>query len=345
MKPLNRRTFVKASLILGSGVGATGLLLSCASAAATTSEEGLNIIGPRDGFSPQIGTLVSMLNWMRNAVLESVQGLSVSQLDYLHDAKANSIGALLLHLAAVERLYQVHAFEGRKWNDWDEVTKKRWGVPAGLGEPARQTIRGHDLSYYVDVLREGREHTLSELRKRDDDWLMQIDREWVWGPTNNYCKWFHVCEHESHHNGQIRWIKARVALGPMIMSQESIYTTLYAALALTDSIFQMWTTLTFAVIVATYVAGERFDRSVYLLVSSLYSFASLVLLIRFGSAAFQAFYYKALLVSRGFQPWPVPNYLSLCIGIGSLVLIFAGTLGTLWLVRSTWKTVKAAKKA
>jgi hypothetical protein len=41
------------------------------------------------------------------------------------------------------------------------------------------------------------------------------------------------------------------------MSQESIYSTLYAALSLTDSIFQIWLTLTFAVLVATYVAERR----------------------------------------------------------------------------------------
>ena len=48
-----------------------------------------------------------MLNVMRRAVLEPVQGLTVAQLDYLHDAKANTIGALLHHLAAIERLYQI----------------------------------------------------------------------------------------------------------------------------------------------------------------------------------------------------------------------------------------------
>src|SRR5882724_9887163 len=95
-------------------------------------------------------------------------------------------------------------------DDWDEMTVKEWGVPAGLGDAARQTIHGHDLSYYLDRLREGREHTLAELRKRDDTWLMQIDNTWLWGPTNNYCKWFHVCEHESNHNGQIKWIKGRL---------------------------------------------------------------------------------------------------------------------------------------
>jgi hypothetical protein len=128
---------------------------------------------------------------------------------------------------------------------------------------------------------------------------------------------------------------------PRPMSQESIYSTLYAALALTDSIFQIWITLTFAVIVATYVAGRRFDRQVYLLVSSLYALASAVLFTRFASAAFQAFHYKALLITRGFEPWPVPNFVSVMIGAGTSVLMFAGTIGTLWFVRSTWKKVEA----
>ena len=129
------------------------------------------------------------------------------------------------------------------------------------------------------------------------------------------------------------------------MSEELIHGGLYAALSLTDSILQIWLTLTFAVIVATYVAGKRFERPVYLLVSGLYLFASVVLLIRFGSAAFQAFYYKDLLIKRGFAPWPVPNFVSVLIGGGSVVLLFAGTIGTLWFVRSTWKKLEASKIA
>ena len=108
------------------------------------------------------------------------------------------------------------------------------------------------------------------------------------------------------------------------MSQESIYNTLYAALTLTDSIFQIWITLTFAVLVATYVAERRFDRSMYRLVSSLYGLASGILLIRFASAAFVAFHYKNLLLTRGFEPWPVPNVVSLIIGFGTTVLLFCG---------------------
>ena len=72
---------------------------------------------------------------------------------------------------------------------------------------SRETIS----PYYLDKLKEVREHTLTELAKRDDAWLMQVDPDRVRGePTNNYCKWFHVCEHESNHNGQIKWIKGRL---------------------------------------------------------------------------------------------------------------------------------------
>lgn len=207
---MNRRSFLKSSAV-GCGIIGAGLFTSrAATSSAASAQSEANIIGLREGFSPQIGTLVSMLEWMRHAILKPVQGLSMADLDYLHDAKANTIGALLLHLAATERHYQIHTFEGRKWNDWDEDTRKQWDVPGQLGAEARRTIKGKDLSYYLNALAEGRERTLSEFRKRDDAWLMQIDQHWTWGPTNNYCKWFHVCEHESHHNGQVTWIKARL---------------------------------------------------------------------------------------------------------------------------------------
>ena len=79
-----------------------------------------------------------------------------------------------------------------------------------LGDAGRKTIKGNDLAYYLDALRETREKSLAEFRKHDDTWLMAVDQTWPWGPTNNYCKWFHVCEHESHHAGQIDLLKKRL---------------------------------------------------------------------------------------------------------------------------------------
>lgn len=211
---INRRGFLRISGAVACGFAGTAVCLPVVAAGADDRQigpdPGPNVFGPREGYSPQIGTLVSMLNWMRGVILGPVQGLTVRQLDYLHDAKANSIGALLLHLAAIERLYQIHTFEGKKWGDVDDETKKEWNVPAALGKEARKSIKGHDLAYYLDKLKAVRERTLTELQKRDDAWLMQVDHDFGWGPTNNYCKWFHVCEHESNHNGQVKWIKSRL---------------------------------------------------------------------------------------------------------------------------------------
>src|SRR5436190_17479096 len=149
---MDRRRFLKASGMFACGLtGAAAYLppvVAGAEAAPTTPARGQNILGPREPYSPHIGTLVSMLNWMRGAILEPVQGLTVAQLDYLHDAKANTIGAMLLHLAAVERLYQIHTFEDKKWGDLDDEDKKQWDAPALLGEGARKSIKGNNLAYY-----------------------------------------------------------------------------------------------------------------------------------------------------------------------------------------------------
>ena len=209
--PLDRRKFIKqASLITIGSAGLMSFSNSQASLPMATDLNDLNIVGPKEGFTPQIGTLVSMMNWMRHVILRPVNGMSVKELDYLVDENANSIGAMLWHLAATERFYQIHTFENRKWGDWDQKDKDDWSIASGLGQTARDTIKGNPLEFYLEKLTTVREFTLREFAKRDDNWLMAIDEEWPWGPTNNYCKWFHVCEHESNHNGQFKFIKSRI---------------------------------------------------------------------------------------------------------------------------------------
>jgi uncharacterized damage-inducible protein DinB len=179
---------------------------------AQTAPTGPNVLGPRPGFSPQIGTFVSELTWMReaNGVLRATEKLSQVDLDYLFDKNANTIGALMLHLAATETYYQMNTFDGMKWDSWSADIKKKWDAAMDLGDPGRQTIKGHDRDYYVNILHEVREKSLAEFRKRDDAWLLAVDKDWPWGPTNNLCKWFHVCEHEAHHTGQIALLRKRL---------------------------------------------------------------------------------------------------------------------------------------
>jgi len=200
----NRRSFLKAGV--GMAVGLSSLAALPISSAAA---ENAWIVGPQPGFTPEIGTLTSMLAFTRRQVLKNVNGLSQQDLDFLLEANANTIGALLLHLAATETYYQMNTFDGMKWDSWPEEVKKKWDTPMHLGEPARKAIKGNSLDYYLDALHQAREKSLAEFRKRDDKWLATLVTQGDFS-ANNYAKWFHVAEHESNHDGQIKFLKKRI---------------------------------------------------------------------------------------------------------------------------------------
>jgi hypothetical protein len=87
----NRRSFLKVGAAIATGFSAFSLLPEPAAAQDDESW----VVGPKPGFTPEIGTLVSMLAFTRQQVLHNVKGMSQADLDYLLDAKANTIGALL----------------------------------------------------------------------------------------------------------------------------------------------------------------------------------------------------------------------------------------------------------
>lgn len=206
----SRRSFLlgSAAITVGSSLAGTLLLPEIVQA----SEVNPNVFGPRPGYGPQLGNFVSELTWMReaNGVISATKGLTTADLDHLIDPDANTIGALMLHLAATETYYQLNTFEGKKWGAWPDSVKQQWDAAMNLGDAGRKTIKGHDRDYYLNLLRETRAKTLAEFAKRDDSWFMAIDKDFPWGPTNNYCKWFHVCEHEAHHTGQIAFMRKRL---------------------------------------------------------------------------------------------------------------------------------------
>jgi uncharacterized damage-inducible protein DinB len=207
----DRRSFLKGSAVFTAGFS---VLLGSLSMPETAraGDTNLTLLGPRPGYAPQVGTLVSELTWMRefNGVITATKSLTTADLDYLIDPNANTIGALMLHLAATETYYQLNTFEGKKWDSWPDSVKQQWDAAMGLGDAGRKTIKGHDRDYYLNILQETRAKSLVEFAKRDDTWLMAADKDWPWGPTNNLCKWFHVCEHEAHHTGQIAFLRKRL---------------------------------------------------------------------------------------------------------------------------------------
>jgi uncharacterized damage-inducible protein DinB len=162
-------------------------------------------IEPLPGYTPTIGRLVAMISYARQTTLTAVQGLSQQQLDHLHDKRSNSIGALLAHIIAVERGYQLVTFEEREPT---AAENDAWSPALTLGDAGRRDIRGEELPFYLNQLRQTREATLAALAARDDNWL---EAPLTIAPAlNAHWAWFHVAEDEINHRGQIRWLRARL---------------------------------------------------------------------------------------------------------------------------------------
>ncbi|WP_109097520.1 DUF664 domain-containing protein [Aquimarina sp. AU58] len=162
------------------------------------------IINTEEGYTPQVGTLVAMLNNLSKRVESAVQNLDVRETDHLLDEKANRIGALVMHLAAAEAYYQVFTFENRGFN---KEEKEKWQLGLDLGKEAREKFKGKPIEYYLNIYKEVRKKTLEELAKRNDEWLEQIRPG---SSMNNHFAWFHVMEHQSSHLGQILMLKKRI---------------------------------------------------------------------------------------------------------------------------------------
>ena len=162
-------------------------------------------IEPLPGYTPAIGRLVGMLTYARATTIAAVEGMTLPELDHLHDDRSNSIGALLAHVVAVERSYQVLTFDDRLPLPHEHAL---WSTALKLGAEGRRALRGQPLEHYLDQLAAVRRDTLEALASRDDAWL---DRTVSPAPKINvHWAWFHVAEDEINHRGQIRWLRARL---------------------------------------------------------------------------------------------------------------------------------------
>ena len=169
----------------------------------TMDNQNLYLISDISGFTPQIARLVSMMNYTRHTTLKAVNDITICELDYLNTADDNSIGSLLLHIAAAEVGYQAATFYNRQLNDEE---KNEWGAVVSLGERARKEVKGFELEFYIKKLKQVREKTLEVLASFDDSWLEE-QTSFADKKINNYFKWFHVITHEVNHRGQITTLR------------------------------------------------------------------------------------------------------------------------------------------
>jgi len=160
-------------------------------------------IKPVDGFSPQIGIMVDMLQEIKDRIAQNVRELDQQQTDYLFDEDANSIGAMIMHLAATESYYLVETLGERQWTAEEEAF---WKAAGGLGQASRDVYKGKPIAYYLDLWDQVRGKTLIALKTKDDSWFATNIDEGI----NYHWIWFHVLEHQAAHMGQIDLVKKRL---------------------------------------------------------------------------------------------------------------------------------------
>tara|TARA_A100001011_G_scaffold394645_2_gene487582 strand:+ start:182 stop:745 length:564 start_codon:yes stop_codon:yes gene_type:complete len=160
-------------------------------------------IKPEEGYTPQIGIMVDMLEDLKYRIVDLTRALDQTETDFLFDDEANSIGAILMHLVANESYYQVETLRGRTWTEKEE---EFWGIAGGLGEESSKALKGKPIKYYLALWDQVRKKTLESLKAKDDEWFAANIDEGI----NNHWVWFHVLEHSANHMGQIALVKKRL---------------------------------------------------------------------------------------------------------------------------------------
>jgi uncharacterized damage-inducible protein DinB len=158
-------------------------------------------IAPLPGFVPPVGQFVAQMEDVRRQLKKYVEGLTPEQLSWYPNPKVESIGTLLLHIAAVECSWIGEDIMRRPMaDDWKIAFPIRFGIPQITGQP---------LDYYVktlDAVREQTKKDLATLRADDLPHLIKpLDPGDPSSTMNFSVEWilYHVIEHEAHHKGQI----------------------------------------------------------------------------------------------------------------------------------------------
>ncbi|MEM6684630.1 MAG: DinB family protein [Bacteroidota bacterium] len=156
-----------------------------------------------EGYSPNIGLIVYMLEDLKDRITEQVKDLDQSQTDFMYDANANSIGSLIMHLVSTESYYQTMTLVGREWTK-EEL--KKFGVAGVINEKVKNMLKGKPIAFYLDLWNQVRNKTLKLLKTKDDAWFASNIEEGL----NYHYIWYHVMEHSANHMGQIATIKNRL---------------------------------------------------------------------------------------------------------------------------------------
>jgi uncharacterized damage-inducible protein DinB len=169
-----------------------------------TDDQRWTRIEPQPEYTPGIGVLVEMMNYARMTTLQAVKDMSMAELDDIPPGFSNSIGMLLAHVAATDRLYQAVSFEDRDPFEAPDYAPYQGAMTFGW---KGEKVQGRTLEDLLHELNETRAATLAQLAKLDDAWLASRIKAPGFEDMNQHWAWFHVMEDEVSHRGQIRLIR------------------------------------------------------------------------------------------------------------------------------------------
>lgn len=159
-----------------------------------------------DKYTSKVGSLVAQLTLTKHTILNKVLGLSVTQLDTILPCSTNTIGTLLMHMSAMEKLHFNIIFLNRTFNSKE---KEFWNgtIP---GEFLPGSIQGHDINYYSEIWHNVRGQMLKCLENVEDKWLYNCPMGKLSNMGNNYYLIFHIMEDQLAHYGQIKSMMKRL---------------------------------------------------------------------------------------------------------------------------------------
>jgi len=163
-------------------------------------------IEPVPGYPPRIGSYLAQMEDVRRRTIRYVEGLTTEQLSWHPKPRVESIGTLLLHIAAVECSWIGEDIMRRTMGEeWKIALPIRLGIPQVTGQP---------LAFFLDTLRAVRDQTKADLATLTDDDLSRMVAPLDPGPASTpehrfTIEWilYHILEHEAHHKGQIAVMK------------------------------------------------------------------------------------------------------------------------------------------
>lgn len=160
--------------------------------------------------------LLGILKDTRTTTLLTIRNLTTGELDWQHEKGWNTIGALLLHISAIEHYFRIVYVENRALTA-QENTELTPALDMGIYIPS--LITGKNIDDYLNELSISRQKLLVSLEKltfenfsrtfRSKDYDSECNLAWIL---------YHMMEDEIYHRGQISMI------GKILISKKEIVT-------------------------------------------------------------------------------------------------------------------------